>query len=211
MQSWQRLSPQKPCIVTYFQADDTELEFEEAETPVSKYFDQIKSMIYFLWMRSAVAFMCASQRDTASSVIDEPADTETIDNSIEIPQEVTEEELASQIGNENSKHLEDVVEADEVLMEDQVPVTDPEIETSIEAEHSELTTDPVKEEEQVTIDSERPSTMHAREGDRVVALKDEFLDPMLEAISLDFGRPLEIVETGVPPLREKSKPEASST
>jgi hypothetical protein len=211
MQSWHRFSAQKPCVVTYFQEDDTELEFEEAETPVSKYFDQIKSMICFLWMRSAVAFMCASQRDTISSVEDVPADIEALVHSKDIPKEVTEEELTPETGNENPNHLEDVVEADEASSEDHVPVTVSEIKTSIEAENSESTDDPVEEEKQVAIDSERPSTMHAREGDRVVALKDEFLYPMLEPISLDFGRPLEIIETGVPPLREKSNPEESST
>jgi len=61
-------------------------------------------------------------------------------------------------------------------------------------------------------EEEHPSMLHRKEGDRVIALKDEFSTGdgvnIPPAISLNFGRPLEVVEAGLPPLRSEPKNEA---
>ena len=52
--------------------------------------------------------------------------------------------------------------------------------------------------------AERAVTMHKKEGDRVVALKDEFsTGPEIpEVVSTTFGRPLQVVKSGLPPLSD---------
>ena len=260
-----QLTHKKPCSITYFQADETALEFEDAETPVSKHFDQIKRMVCFLWTRIAIALLHLSQSAAVSKLEDVSTDTATLSRLNEIPQEATQEgvlewddvkqmEAIPDAIEENSK--KDETEGDEpsseherenIIVDDSASI-EPEISQSIEptaemaseakevirnggkdeveadvtsiedekASISEETAiiDPEKsevivpltdivKEAQVTSATERPSTMHKKEGDRAVGLKDEFLDPISEAISLDFGRPLEIIEADVPPLREK--------
>jgi len=62
--------------------------------------------------------------------------------------------------------------------------------------------------------AEVPSLMHEKEGDRKIGLKDDFVDvtdgegelwsgiPAIpNEISLDFGRPLQVVRDGIPPIR----------
>ena len=62
--------------------------------------------------------------------------------------------------------------------------------------------------------TEVPSLMHEKEGDRNIALKDDFVEvtdgegelwsgiaAIPPEISLDFGRPLQVVKDGIPPLR----------
>eukprot|EP00977_Amphora_coffeiformis_P026938 scaffold31792_cov168-Amphora_coffeaeformis.AAC.14 len=63
--------------------------------------------------------------------------------------------------------------------------------------------------------AEVPSLMHEKEGDRNIGLKDAFVEvtdgvgeelwsgiPVIpQAISLEFGRPLQVVKDGIPPIR----------
>lgn len=199
-----RLAPGKP---TYFQVDDTALEFEDSDTPSSHNFDKIKSMACFLWIRSAVALLHSGQSALKSS------------SDVDITTEPKQHEITTEsvLENKESGHTENLPEIKEgTLLEDDL--------TSNRNDTSSLATEDTSKREVTNLDvnertvgkeaitgsSERSSMMHRKEGDRVIALQDKFLDPLPEAISLDFGRPLEIIEHGVPPLRQTSNPAASS-
>ena len=87
--------------------------------------------------------------------------------------------------------------SEEVTGEDEEPgkIEEEETENPIVAE----------EESEVPVEvEEHCESLHKREGDRIVALKDEFSTYSLpEAVSIEFGRPLEVVQSGLPPLSEK--------
>lgn len=80
------------------------------------------------------------------------------------------------------------------------------------------TTNEEEEEEAADLTAELPSLMHEKEGDRNISLRDDFVEakppsnvgegdiwgriPVIpQEISLEFGRPLQVVQEGVPPIR----------
>lgn len=226
MQGSHRFTHRKPCAVAYFQVDDTALEFEEDETPLSDNMDKIKRMVCFLWTRSAVALLHASQRShlqtsehvsrgsTSEALRSRKEEEVTTEDAIEGAESIKTEMVPDRSEEKtlDQNKAQDDIKGDLKSSDNESPslALDREM-TKVPENNDEVeqSVGPNKEEE-ATTDSERPSTMHKKEGDRVIALQDEFLDPLPEAISLDFGRPLEIIKAGIPPLREKSNPASSS-
>ena len=57
------------------------------------------------------------------------------------------------------------------------------------------------------LDEEQHATMRHKEGDRIVALNDEFSTGAADVpsvVSTSFGHPLEVIESGLPPLRKQN-------
>ena len=79
------------------------------------------------------------------------------------------------------------------------------------------TTNEEEKDEAVVLTAELPSLMHEKEGDRNIRLRDDLVEakpsnvgdgdiwgriPVIpQEISLEFGRPLQVVQEGVPPIR----------
>ena len=168
-----------------------------------------------------------TENTTASSTIDEASeDTTVVAEEAEV-EEMTESSCTEKVEmttESPSESTDDNTITDDLEREDEKgQATDAEHLTQEEA--TTINDFPVTESTDTETDTpdvetiEVPSLTHEKEGDRNIGLADEFVETIAgeevdgsvsnwtiipeipEAISLKFGRPLPVVEDGVPPIR----------